>query len=235
MKRIVDHGSHVYTVDLIPERKVPLFRPGQFLHLALDEYDPSSFWPESRVFSVASSPIDRSSLRICYSVKGRYTTRMERELEEGGSVWVKLPYGDFVVDVKKETLLLAGGTGFTAFSAFLQTIKPPAYPLHILYGARTESLLVFGDLVRQKCRESPMLDAVFFCEQADEAFWKANAPNDGVRHELGLINIDTIWPRLTDPLDVDCYVAGPPAMIETFTLELRQRDVPASSILIDAW
>ena len=56
VQQITAHGDHVYTVDLTPERPVPRFRPGQFLHLTLDDYDPSGFWPESRVFSIASSP-----------------------------------------------------------------------------------------------------------------------------------------------------------------------------------
>ena len=32
------------------------FKPGQFLHLALDAFEPGGFWPESRVFSIASAP-----------------------------------------------------------------------------------------------------------------------------------------------------------------------------------
>ena len=73
---ILVHGDDVYTVQLLPERAVPAFSPGQFLHLALDEYDPSGFWPESRVFSIASSPRDRERVSLCYSVKGAYTARM---------------------------------------------------------------------------------------------------------------------------------------------------------------
>ena len=54
VERIIDHGGRVYSLDLTPSSPVPSFRPGQFLHLTVDEYDPSGFWPESRVFSVAS-------------------------------------------------------------------------------------------------------------------------------------------------------------------------------------
>jgi NAD(P)H-flavin reductase len=38
-----------------PEFRIK-FKPGQFLHLALDDYDPSYNWPESRVFSMANAP-----------------------------------------------------------------------------------------------------------------------------------------------------------------------------------
>src|ERR1035438_8343115 len=99
---------------------------GQFLHLTVDDYDPSGFWPESRVFSIASSPRERKRLRICYSVKGRYTTKMEQVLKVGGEVWVKLPYGDFVIDGSNDAVLLAGGTGISAFTAFLQSLTPQA-------------------------------------------------------------------------------------------------------------
>ena len=63
---VADHGDRVYTVDLKPERPVPAFRQGQFMHLTLDEYDPSGFWPESRVFSIASSPVERNRLKVIY-------------------------------------------------------------------------------------------------------------------------------------------------------------------------
>lgn len=115
VQKIIDHGDRVYTVELLPERPLPRFKAGQFLHLALDDYNPSCFWPESRVFSIASSPTQRYYLRISYSVKGSFTTRMENDLHEGMLVWVKLPYGDFVIRDNGDVVLLAGGTGITAF------------------------------------------------------------------------------------------------------------------------
>ena len=80
VRDVTDHGERVYTVDLEPSMAVPRFTPGQFLHLALDPYEPDGFWPESRVFSIASSPEERDRLSITYAVKGAFTTRMEREL-----------------------------------------------------------------------------------------------------------------------------------------------------------
>ena len=124
VERITAHGDRVYTVALRPERQVPRFRAGQFLHLALDGYDPSGFWPESRVFSIASASTERESLRITYAVHGRYTARMERDLSEGRSVWIKMPYGDFVIENDRDVVLFAGGTGITGFTAFLESLTP---------------------------------------------------------------------------------------------------------------
>ena len=140
VNKITDHGDHVYTADLSPERPLPRFKPGQFLHLTLDDYDPSGFWPESRVFSIASSPVQRDHLRISYSVRGRYTTRMKNELHEGRRVWIKMPYGDFVIRDSSNVVLLAGGTGITAFTAFLENLMSE-HPtmVYLVYGARNRN------------------------------------------------------------------------------------------------
>jgi len=118
VERLIQHGGRVYTVGLRPERLAPVFRPGQFLHLALDPYDATGFWPESRVFSIASSPSTRDQLSITYSAVGRFTTRMEAELVDGGQVWVKMPYGEFFIDDSADAVLVSGGTGVSAFTAF---------------------------------------------------------------------------------------------------------------------
>jgi len=113
------HGEQIYSLFLQPESPAPRFLPGQFLHLALDEYTAGDFWPESRTFSIASAPAERQLLRITYAVKGNFTTRMEAELHAGSQVWVKMPYGEFTIQGGQDTCLLAGGTGITAFTAFL--------------------------------------------------------------------------------------------------------------------
>ena len=155
---VTDHGEHVYTVELRPLAPVPRFKPGQFLHLALDRYEPGGFWPESRVFSIASSPTDRDRLSITFAVKGAFTTRMERELTEGVAVWAKLPYGEFVVDPARDAVLFAGGTGVTAFTAFLQSLTPERAPRVLLfYGARKPNLFVYRSLVETCARDVPSL------------------------------------------------------------------------------
>ena len=156
INKITDHGDHVYTVDLAPERPVPRFKPGQFLHLALDDYDPSGFWPESRVFSIASSPAQRNNLKISYSVRGRYTARMENELNSGRTVWVKLPYGDFVIRDANNVALLAGGTGITAFIAFIDGLTNEFHNnIFLAYGARKPEVLELDSAKKLSSNPSP--------------------------------------------------------------------------------
>jgi ferredoxin-NADP reductase len=221
--RVIAHGERVYTLVLRPERRLPRFRAGQFLHLALDAYDPTGFWPESRVFSIASSPERRDEARITYAVKGAFTSRMEAEAVEGREVWIKMPYGDFVVDGKRETALLAGGTGVTAFTAFLAARTPESAPVTLAYGARTPGLLIYRDPLEACARQAP-LRLLYFAER------DAAPP---VR--AGRISVEDVWRSLDNPRQTDFYIAGPPVMLEADVADLAARGVPPHAIHVDAW
>ena len=219
VRAVTDHGERVYTVELRPSMAVPRFKPGQFLHLALDGYEPGGFWPESRVFSIASSPRERDRLAITYAVKGAFTARMERELAPGGSVWVKLPYGEFVVDSASDAVLFAGGTGVTAFTAFLQSLQPDqAARVLLFYGARKPNLFVYGPLAQACAREVPSLSCSLVCEETD-----------------GRLQVDAAWPAIEALHDPVFYLSGPPQMLAALTKQLREHGVPPAAIRTDAW
>jgi ferredoxin-NADP reductase len=219
VRNVTDHGERVYTVELSPSMDVPRFKPGQFLHLAIDPYDGIGFWPESRIFSIASSPRSRDQLTITYAVKGPFTSRMERELVPGATVWVKLPYGEFVVDPTRDAVLFAGGTGITAFTAFLQSLTPDlATRVLLLYGARTADLFVYGGVVKACASRVPSLTYIPVCEQTE-----------------GRLSVDAAWPTIQPLPDPLFYLSGPPPMLTALTDQLRRRGVGPESIRIDAW
>ena len=219
VRRLTDHGEHVYTVELAPSMPVPRFAPGQFLHLALDSYEPGGFWPESRVFSIASGPTETDRLEITYAVKGVFTSRMERELTPGREAWVKLPYGEFVVDGTRDAVLFAGGTGITAFTAFLQSLQPgQASRVRLFYGARRPDLFVYGPTVEARASDVPALTCTLVCEATQ-----------------GRLAVDAAWSSIKD---LECplfYLSGPPAMLDALTEQLLTRDVADEDIRTDAW
>lgn len=217
--RVVDHGERVYSIELKPSEPVPHFLPGQFLHLALDLNEPGGFWPDSRVFSIASSPDQRDRLLITYAVKGTFTTRMERELKPGREVWVKLPYGEFVVDPARDAVLFAGGTGVTAFTAFLQSLSPELPTrVELFYGARTADLFVYGDLVEACARNVPSVRCALVCEETQ-----------------GRLNVGVAWPVIEGLRNPLFYLSGPPAMLSALRHQLLEHGVADESIRIDAW
>ena len=223
---IQDHGGQVYSVFLEPVTAAPRFQPGQFLHLALDEYTPGDFWPDSRSFSIANSPAERQSLRITYAVKGKYTMRMEKELFVGRQVWVKMPYGEFVVCNEHDVCLLAGGTGITAFTAFLAGLpENHDCQVHLFYGAQRPALLIYRPLVEAATRRCPALKVHFLAER----------DSDGTDCLPGRIEPEIILGSIPNPFSLFYYLAGPPAMVQTLTGELRQRGLAPEQIIADAW
>jgi ferredoxin-NADP reductase len=200
--------------------------------LAIDPYDPAAFWPDSRAFSIMSSPAHPESLEILYSAVGRFTSRMEGELRVGSEVWVKLPYGEFVVEALPgiEVALLAGGTGVSAFTAFLRDYSSGAGDngsrVHLFYGARHPGLLVLRGVLEKLALACPALQVEFRAESGA-------APGQAV--VSGRLSVAAAWSALRDPAFATYYLSGPPIMIRGFAGELAARGIPRERIRIDAW
>jgi ferredoxin-NADP reductase len=230
---VVDHGEHVYSVTLDPQERLPRFSAGQFLHLTLDPYDPASFWPESRVFSIASSPERTGPLDILYSVKGRYTQRMEQELKPGKEVWVKLPYGEFIFDdLDKSRVLFAGGTGISAFTSLLNAIHKSGQrsPIKLVYGIRNEYLFFYREAVEALAREGLCEQIHLFVEEGPMI-----SEQMALNVSAGRIDFDAVWPGLDSAGSADFYLAGPPVMLDVLIGKLQAQNVPTARIYVDKW
>jgi ferredoxin-NADP reductase len=194
------------------------YLPGQFLHLALDEYDPSEAWPDSRCFSIQTSPVEKN-LKITYSVKGTFTVAMAETLKPGKQVWLKLPYGElFAKDHSKEnTVFISGGTGITPFLSLFTDPSFAEYKNPKLYaGFRTKSLDIYGKELEIALGFCPALIAKKYYDDRD-----------------GKINIEKVFSE--NGTGSDYFISGPPAMIKTFSEYLKNKGVPESGILSDDW
>jgi ferredoxin-NADP reductase len=132
---------------------------------------------------------------------------------------VKLPYGEFVVDSTRDAVLFAGGTGITAFTAFLLSLQPEqATRVLLFYGARKPDLFVYGSLAEARARAVPALSCTLVCEETD-----------------GRLEVDAAWPAIASLPDPVFYLSGPPPMLEALTTQLRSRDIPIQAVRTDAW
>lgn len=237
VSHIYQFGFGTYLVQFDPHGVVPKFKAGQFLHLTVDEYDPmGGFWPESRVFSIASPPSDQK-IKILYSVKGKYTARMERELTVGREVWLKLPYGSFIIDSfingQQDVVLVAGGTGISPFLPYLQSqdaLHLQSQKVWLYYGVRENALLAAIETI-QSCSEAGVLNARVYVESEQPSM--TNGKN--ITFSKGRLDIENIFSEtriLKDPL---FFLSGPPAMIFSFKAKLLQGGIEPKNIIIDEW
>jgi ferredoxin-NADP reductase len=208
----------VYTVELESLGKPFKYEPGQFLHLALDEYDPSGQWPESRCFSIQSAP-GEDLIRITFAVKGQYTIRMQKELVPGKEITIKLPYGDlFSQDhIKVNTVFISGGTGITPYLSLFTSSDFSAYEKPVLYaGFRNEEMNLYSEHIKTAHSINNNL-IVHYVYQDRE----------------GILDIEKIY-NASDK-GSSFFISGPPVMIKSFKDYLLNKGLKADQIKTDDW
>lgn len=217
---IIKHVDDVYQVTFVPEKPLPQFKAGQFLHLALDAYDPcGGLWPESRAFSIASS-WGRGVITIVYSVRGSFTNRMKNELAVDKMVWLRLPYGSFIVgayDQQQDVVLVAGGTGVAPFVPYLEEElqQPSGRKIYLSYGIRDEQCFLFKDLMQKCCQDLPGFTMDLFSGKPIDF--------EQVGQRAGGMN---------NPL---YFISGPRNMLTSLRDFLIARGIAEDKVLIDDW
>jgi ferredoxin-NADP reductase len=215
---IINQVDNIYTVEFKSHSGRFKYLPGQFLHLALDEYDPSQGWPESRCFSMQSAP-SSDFIKITFSVKGIFTTRMVNELKIGGIVYLKLPYGElFQQEFSKENVVfIAGGTGITPFlsafndPSFIEYSNPKLY-----LGVRKKNYNIYENDLSLAIKINQTLKVKIKNQEVD-----------------GILDIDKILSE-NDPMSI-YFISGPQVMISLFKTRLTELGLNEKLIKTDEW
>jgi len=209
--------SDIRTVTLRALEKAYKYNPGQFLHLALDEFDPARPWPESRCFSMQSSP-DMETIKITFAAKGKFTARMAGELVPGKVIYVKLPYGDiFAIEHNtRKSVFIAGGTGITPF---LSLFTSPAFAVYqnpkFYFGVRNPSHHLYKADLEKAHIINPSFSLTLLNEEKD-----------------GRLDIQKILRE--NGVSAVYFISGP-VMIKNFKSCLADNGVPAENIRTDDW
>jgi nitric oxide dioxygenase len=160
---------------------------------------------------------------------GDFTQRMMR-LNEGDEVWVKLPYGDFIIESQGDgpLILVAGGTGITPFVSFLASTGASAsVPVRVLYGVRRSDLLIYRAVLGEAARR--------FADLRWQAFVEQDA-GDGER--AGRLSVEAALAAARDagaPGPATFHLSGPPQMLGLFQSGLAAAGVSPARVRADAW
>jgi len=209
----------VYTLTFTSNGRKFQYTPGQFLHIAVDvDYDGSGQWPDSRCFSMQTSP-EEEYLKITYAVKGDFTKKMEEVLKEGGEVWLKLPYGE-LFELGHDTIntvFISGGTGITPYLSLFNDTSFAKYMNPVLYaGYRNQNFNIY----QQELKKALRINSGF----------KVNNVYEDID---GMLNIEKIY---KDNGYIPSYfISGPPVMIKLFKQKLLALGVTEVNIYTDEW
>jgi len=209
----------VYTVTFSSNGRKFQYSPGQFLHIAIDsEYDGIGQWPDSRCFSMQTSP-GEDNIKITYAIKGDFTKRMKEVLKQGVTVWLKLPYGDLFTRPhdKNHTVFISGGTGITPFLSLFTDSSFVDYQNPVLYaGYRNKNFNIY----EKELAKASIINSMFKI-------------NNVYEDEAGMLNIEKIYKENGNAHSY--FISGPPVMIKTFKNFLLESGVQADNILTDDW
>lgn len=217
VEKVLNPLPDIFTISFSSNKKFK-YLPGQFLHLALDEYDGIGQWPDSRCFSMQSSP-NEELLKITFAVKGKFTKRMAQELHRGKEIWLKLPYGDMFQrrgHDRKNCIFIAGGTGLTPFLSLFTDSSFGDYTEPVLYvGFRNNDYNIFTTELNQAKNINNSFEIKTIYQDQD-----------------GILDIEKIYKNHNSST---YFISGPPAMIKNFSGYLLGKDITDSKIITDEW
>src|SRR5215475_524183 len=139
------------------------FVPGQFVQVHFHYADGKA---TKRSYSVATigsgdgSPVARVEMAVSY-VEGGAATALLGNLKAGECIDASGPYGRFCLmdaDANRRYLLVATGTGVTPYRAMLPQLEKIAArgaQVALVYGARNEAELLYGDEFEAFAQKNP--------------------------------------------------------------------------------
>jgi len=192
------------------------FKPGQFAFVEVQGKD----WSEPHPFTISSAPGD-DRLRFTLKVLGDWTRKVREELEAGGEVLVRGPYGRFdATTAGKKQIWLAGGIGLTPFLSKLRAMeKGDQRQIHLVYAAREVGDAIYLDELKDRAAELGNVTLVpLFSDEGNFA------------------RVDIMKQKLPDALDTyDYFMCGPKPMIDGIMKDLKTAGVPRSKVHTEAF
>lgn len=205
------------------------FVPGQFVQIHFTYPDGK---PTKRSYSVAtvsneSGAVPRIEIAVSY-VEGGAATNLLGNLPEGGVVDASGPYGRFCLDDKdanRRYLLVATGTGVTPYRAMLpqlQKLGQRGAEVALVYGARNESELLYGEEFEAFARQNPHFRFYACFSRAARAQPRAHDREGRVHVALAELK--------PDPAHDIAYLCGNPDMVDQAFALLKDAGLPVPHI-----
>lgn len=205
---------NVVELFLEPAAKKRLqFVAGQFVSLQLHSQAVSR---ESHPFSIVSSPT-AETVRLAAKQLGDYTTRMT-QVTPGDLAVLYGPNGRLGHQLTPAEVWIAGGIGITPFMSMASDLLPQRIPqdVTLIYLVRKRSDAIFLSELEKLASEKPQLKVVVW-DSSQQGRIDAAAID-------GLVSLARIS---------GVRLCGPKPMMESLSLQLQQRGIPAHMIFFE--
>ena len=206
-----------FEIRLLEPRPFP-FEPGQFILISV-------LGVGEAPVTLASSPLKKDGVEVCIRRVGSLTNALHR-LQEGATIGLRGPFGKgFPIEALKgkDLLFVAGGIGIIPLRSLIHYVlerRKDFGQLSILYGAKTPKEFLFADELKAWGQRGDVR-LLLTVDKPDET-WEGNA---GVITRL-------IPPLELRPKETYAVIVGPPVMYKFVLMELYQKALPESQILM---
>ena len=204
------------------------FKPGQYVQLQMPR-EKSGDDPEYRAYSICSAcayPYDLELL-ITHVPEGVVSGYVHKELEVGDELTIVGPFGEFFYqDNENDMLLIATGSGLAPIRSILQHIEMEGIKRKatLFFGARSRDDLIYHDELAETAER--MENFTYYpvlSRPTEEDAWEG---------EKGRVT-NLIEKYIPEGADIDVYICGNPAMVESAEVELVKKGVPKEQIYYD--
>jgi len=200
----VTHDMRHLVLELVEPREIAYF-PGQYVDIAVPGTD------ETRSFSMANTS-SKESGQLEFVIKvypdGLFSSFLDTKVAVGDRLDVVGPFGVFTLRDGRDSdlVFVGGGAGMAPILAVLRSLaeRGSSRKATYYYGARRRRDLCFEKELHALAESVPNFRFVPALSESDDEPW------DG---EVGLIT-DVVARHETDLTGADCYVCGPPPMVE---------------------
>lgn len=204
-------------VVLKPVGEMLNFKLGQFAFVEIQGKD----WSEPHPFTISSAP-GEDRLRFTMKVFGDWTRKVREELQPGGEVLVRGPYGRFdaAQTSSKKQVWIAGGIGLTPFLSKLRAMEESDdREIHFAYAARNKEEAIFLDELETIVADRKNITLYhLFSDEGDFA------------------RIDAAKKRLPGHLaDYEYFICGPKPMVDGLMKDLKKEGVKRKAIHVEAF
>ncbi len=208
-------AQDIVELDLRPLATPIAATPGQFVMLSLGAGSDFRGCGEAHPFTI--SGIDAAGqLRLAIKALGDCTRHMQT-VRIGTPARVEGPYGHFLAaEGSRQQFWLAGGIGITPFLASLRD-KAPTMPTTLLYCYRSDDDAAYVGELRAMAETMPQLTLHCHADNGQAT------------------SLDQLLPTGEALANCQCYLCGPPGMIEAARCLLTERGVPSAHIRFEAF
>ncbi|HTL83616.1 MAG TPA: ferredoxin reductase family protein [Acidimicrobiia bacterium] len=188
-------------------------RPGQFF---LWRFLTPSGWWQAHPFSLSAAPTHRR-LRITVKDLGDHSRRW-LHVKRGTRVFAEGPYGTFTAERRTRlgVLLIAGGIGITPLRALLDGFGPDDDVMLLYRVERPEDAIFADELRRFAAAENITIHVIPGTRIGDD--------------RTDLLSVPALQRGVPDIARRECFVCGPPGLIDAIRRRLRILGVPRRHI-----